>query len=72
MAPAVFIWHRGVFQYGVGKIWVAPVVVGILGGRVPGVLQWIEESLGIIAFPVVGLPYTYHDIDIPASEMSYS
>ena len=46
----------GMFKYSVGKIWVAPVVIGILGGRVPGVLQWIEESLGNIAFPVVGLP----------------
>ena len=44
------------FKYSVGKMWVAPVVIGILGGRVSGVLQWIEESLGIIAFRVVGVP----------------
>ena len=56
VAPAVFIWHRGMFKYSVGNIWVAPVVVGILGGRVPGVLHWIEESLGNIAVPVAVLP----------------
>ena len=38
VAPAIFIWHRGMFKYSVGKIWVAPVVIGILGGRVSGVL----------------------------------
>ena len=53
---AIFIWHRGMFKYSVGNIWVAPVVIGILGGRVSGVLQWIEESLGNIAFPVAGVP----------------
>ena len=37
VAPAVFIWHRGVFKYSVGGIWVAPVVIDILGGRVSGV-----------------------------------
>ena len=56
VAPGVLIWHRGVFQHSVGKIWVAPVVIGILGGRASGVLQWIDESLGNIAFPVVGVP----------------
>ena len=57
MAPGVFIWHRGMFKFSVGDIWVAPVVVGILAGiRVSGVLQWVEESLGNIAFPVVGVP----------------
>ena len=39
--PCGFIPHRGVFQYSVGWIWVAPVVIGILGGRVSGALQWI-------------------------------
>ena len=56
VAPAIFIWHRGLFKYSVGKMWVAPVVIGVLGGRVPGVLRWIEESLGNVAFPVVGVP----------------
>ena len=55
-APGVFIWHRGVLKYSVARIWAAPVVIGILGGRVPGVLQWIEDSLGNIAFLVAGVP----------------
>ena len=56
VAPYILIWHRGMFKYSVGRIWVAPVVIDMLGGRVPGVLYWIEESLGNVAFPVVGVP----------------
>ena len=56
MAPGLFIWHRGMFKYGVGRIWVAPVVIDILGGRVLGVLERLEGFLGNIAFPMVGVP----------------
>ena len=33
VVSAIFIWHRVLFKYSVGTIWVAPAVIGILGPR---------------------------------------
>ena len=42
MAPAGFIPHRVIFKYGLGRIWVAPVAIDILGG-----LRYYGICLGV-------------------------